>query len=318
MKFAKLIISAGFLLALAACSGGGGSGGSSSGNPARASDMEITKEDVLLRVGGICGKNRYYRVLESELVQQDTGYFAVGQLILLDDGTYSIVLETLAVIQKGTKLYNYQKGQDKTAQGKWSIEGGRLKIEQGTLEKIADLSANDGDEFYEFTDSSDPHARKIIFHSVEKLSEQYIPSQFGCPNQKDLIAQSQTGKFAIKKESEIEGSHIFRNTPDRWHLQDLMSGDFGSHEETNYFCKVFGQAVDNCQAGFTYSSSQSGDIDLFNYNGNHIDRKVEFKMRVDDNHFEIETQDGHTMYLVPEADTQGFFLEETEETFYEL
>jgi hypothetical protein len=320
MNFGKLILLAGSLLALSACGGsGGGSGsGNNKANAHGTAQLGITKEDVLLRVGGICGKNRYYRVLETELIPQDNGNTAIGQLILLDDGTYTIVAETFSITQKGPKLYNYLRGQDRVAQGKWSIDGGRVKTEQGSLEKIADLSANDGDEYYEFTDSSDEQARKVIFRSVEKVSEKYIPAKLGCPNQQDLIAKSQAGKFAIEREEEIEGNHLFRNTPNRWDLSDLMDGNIGSHDENNYFCQVFGKTVDNCNAGFTYSSSQAGTINVYDYNSDRVDRAVGFKMRVDDNHFELETQTGTTMSLVPESDVRGFYLEDTEENFTEL
>jgi hypothetical protein len=323
MKFGKLLLSASSLLALIACGDGGDGGGSGGGNGNKANsghttELAIKKEEVVLRVGGSCGQNRNYRVLETELIPQDNGDTAVGQLILLDDGTYSIVAETFSITQKGTKLYNYNRGQDRITQGKWSIESGRLKTEQGTLTKIADLSANDGDEYYEFTDSSDEHARKVIFRSIEKLSERYIPAERGCPNQQSLIARKPSGKFAIEKTEELEGEHLFRNTPDRWDLENLMSGNIGSHEDDNYFCKIFGQEVENCEAWFTYLNSQEGAVNVSSSSSDKVDRMIDFKMRVDDNHFEILTFEGTTFYLVPQPGVRSFFLEETEESFNEL
>jgi hypothetical protein len=317
MKLGNFLILTSSLLALIACGGGSGSsGGSGKAEATKAADLGITKEEVILRVGGICGKNRYYRVLETELIPQDDGNTAVGQLILLEDGTYTIVAETFSITQKGPELYNYTRGKERIAQGKWSIEGGRIKTEQGTLEKVLDKSPSEGDEYYEFTDSSDEHARKLIFRTINKVSEQYIPTKYGCPNQQDLIAHNQSGKFALFQEEEIGLEHIFRNTPDRWKLEDLMSGNYGSHSEDNYYCKAVGQTFDNCQTSFSFDTAQSGSILV--WNSNVVGRKIGVKMRVDDFHFELTSENGSSTHLIPESGVGSFYLEETEEFFYEL
>lgn len=322
MNYGKTLLAISSLLALIACGGGGGSGSGNNGgtggkaNAGKTAELGITKEDVVLRVGGICGKNRYYRVLETELIPQDDGNTAVGQLILLEDGTYTIVAETFSITQKGPELYNYTRGHERIAQGKWSIEGGRVKTEQGSLEKVLDMSPDNGDEYYEFTDSSDEHARKVIFRTIQKVSERYIPASLGCPNQQDLIARSQSGKFALFQQEEIGLEHIFRNTPDRWKLEDLMSGNYGSHSEDNYYCKAVGQKFDNCQTSFSFDTAQSGSILV--WDSNVVGRKIGVKMRVDDFHFELTGENGIVTHLIPEFGVDAFFLEETEEFFYEL
>lgn len=319
MKLGTFLLTAGSLLTLVACGEGGGSSNNDSGgnksSVQRTTNLDLSKDELLFKVQGTCGKDRSYRVLETELIPQDNGNTAVGQLMLLEDGTYTISIETFSITEKGAQFYTYNRGKDQVTPGKWIIEDGLLKIGIGSLEKIADASTNSGDEFYEFTDAGDPQARKIIFRPIEKISERYIPSKLGCPKQDDLLARRTNGKFGVQTEDGIETSHLFRNTPGPQHPKELMSGHLGSLDPDNFFCKNFASMLEHCQAKIVATSSQGGLVTIGDGDAQPPKSKFNYNLRVDDNHFEMESHEGPGFNLVPQPGVQNFMLEETEDIF---
>ncbi len=286
------------------CGSDGGSSGESPGVESQAMQGTlVNKQDILLKVNGVCGANRSYGILESNLIDRPGGLSEIRQIIFNENGTYVATSEMFKITQKGKHLFKFSERTEAIKNGNWSISSAGVKIDNGIL--------NYRDGNLSFTLASPLNKDEaVIFRRIEKISEQFIPHGMGCSNQSETIAKSSSGKFSVKRDGLHESSGLIRDTTNETNLLVLFGDVHSGSSGTPVYCNRFGFSS-YCEMSVQLNTEMQGTLTFKDTNS----PKAVFPVKVkwNDNHFELISESGKLIRLIPSPEYSGFFLEDTEE-----
>lgn len=263
----------------------------------------VNREDILLKVNGICDENRSYGLLESNLIDRPDGFSEIRQIIFRENGTYVATSEKFKITKRGKNLISFSDRTEAIKNGNWSISPAGVKLEDGLL--------NYRDDNESFTLSSSQNKNEaIIFRRIEKISEQFIPQEFGCMNQSEILAKTTSGKFSVDRDGLYESSGLMRRTLKDTDLMVLFGDVHSMTSGTPVYCNRFGFSS-YCEISIQLNRSMTGLLELKDDSSNRTALPVTVKYN--DNHFELISNSGKIIRLIPSPEYSGFFIEDTEE-----
>lgn len=262
----------------------------------------FNKEDILLKVNGICGKNRSYGLLESDLIYRKDGLSEIRQIIFRENGTYIEASETFKITQKGKNLFSFSDRIEIIKNGNWSISSSGVKMDSGLLNYL--------DDNYSFILSSYQNEEAVTYRRIEKISEQFIPQDMGCLNRSENLAKSSIGKFAVKRNGSNEKSGLIRNTLKEENVTVLFTGVHSLAAGTPVYCNRFGFSS-FCEITAQLNLDMKGTLTF--RDGNSQKYVLPVKVKWNDNQIELLGDSGKLIRLIPSPEYSGFFIEDTEE-----
>lgn len=317
LKSYLLLITTSFVLS--SCTDDGFTNPNFGGTEVYSDTESIQASDVVLKVNGECGSSRSYRVLESPIIELGVEKRAIYQLLIYQDQTFELVTESFDLVQTSDYTLKYKNLRITKTQGDWSISGPNVNLENvGKISRFLIYDNINGTSYFRFVTDNSSIAPSTTFKKTEKISDQNIPSKFGCSDK------------AYVNNLKAEGSMSWQNinVKERLTFRDIISeGEFellrdyvhASSKMPTIIHQKLGIYVRGKWA--VVALDYINDDEVVAHFHDHPDDEhistgsAKFKLKIFDNYFELTHASGFTFTLSGEPGMAALHLHQSGDLF---